>query len=831
MAVKDDDDRDERDSDAGDEAPPESTPDSEKPAAEEADEESTEDSESSDEAEASETPAASIPPEAGSGKPAPLWVVPGYVIGLILVYVGQRILEPMPTGQWIATLLGVLMVVGATLVRFLPQYRVGGERRDIEKLLAVLSAVGVVALLLYTATTEWGVQKFGIAAMEPDTQERVTGVLTIAWIALVALAVIPMLFAEGALLPMRHAARPEARRVRAAAVGGLTLVIAAVYGALFVYSADKLDMKVDYSYFKTAGPSESTKKIAASLDEKLDVIAFFPQVNEIKTEVAGYLNELAKGNPNLNIEIQDRLLVPKRARDLKVTQDGVIVLSKGSVNEVLTIGIEDKNARPKLKTLDRDFQEKLLKIVRARRIVYLTVGHGELNDASQGDANARGVKIVRQILQKQNYLIKDLGLSQGLASEIPDDADVVLVLGPSEPFAPEELSTLQRYADRGGRLLIALDPDAVQWGEEAEGAGENVEGGETPTEAPTTSAAPTASAAPSASAPTPKKPELAKKPEAKKPGADPGKSPTGGKPELAKKPEAKKPVDPKKPELAKKEAGDAGAPASAAGEKKPTVEPVAELPTNTKGSLSALARVAGLEFSPIVLANDKAHLRRRFNDSDRTLLVSNRFSSHAAVSTLSRNSARLAVVFFGTGSFEKASGRNDKVDFAIRSVAGTFPDTNRNYKEDPDEKANTFNLGAAVTRPRTGPPLRRAKPEPEAGKPEEKKDEKKKKDKKKEEDSDEMRAFVLADADSLTDVVLSNVPGNQLLFADAVRWLGGEESYSGEVNSEEDVRIEHTKQKDLVWFYATIFGAPALVLGLGLAYSRRSARRGKGGRK
>jgi hypothetical protein len=721
MAVKDDDDRDERDSDAGDEAPPDSKPDSEKPAAEEPDEDSTEESESSDEAEPSETPAASIPPEPGSGKPAPLWVVPGYVIGLILVYVGQRILEPMPTGQWIATSLGGLMVVGATLVRFLPQYRVGGERRDIEKLLAVLSVVGVVALLLYTATTEWGVQKFGIASMEPDTQERVTGVLTIAWIAMVALAVIPMLFAESALLPMRHAARPEARRVRAAAVGGLTLVIAAVYGALFVYSADKLDMKVDYSYFKTAGPSESTKKIAASLDEKLDVIAFFPQVNEIKTEVAGYLNELAKGNPNLNIEIQDRLLVPKRARDLKVTQDGVIVLSKGSVNEVLTIGIEDKNARPKLKTLDRDFQEKLLKIVRSRRIVYLTVGHGELNDASQGDASARGVKIVRQILQKQNYLIKDLGLSQGLASEIPDDADVVLVLGPSEPFAPEEIATLERYANRGGRLLIALDPDAVQWGEEAEGAppGENGEAGETPTEAPTTSAAPTPSAAPPSSAQTkpelakkpgePKKPELAKKPEAKKPGDDPGKSPTGGKPE------------PKKPELAKKEAGDAGAPAT--GETKPPKEPVAELPTNTKGSLSALARVVGLEFLPTVLANDKAHLRRRFNDSDRTLLVSNRFSSHAAVSTLSRNSARLAVVFFGTGSFEKASGKNDKVDFAIRSVAGTFPDTNRNYKADPDEKANTFNLGAAVTRPRTGPPLRRAKPEAEV-KPGEKPDDK-----------------------------------------------------------------------------------------------------------
>jgi hypothetical protein len=68
------------------------------------------------------------------------------------------------------------------------------------------------------------------------------------------------------------------------------------------------------------------------------------------------------------------------------------------------------------------------------------------------------------------------------------------------------------------------------------------------------------------------------------------------------------------------------------------------------------------------------------------------------------------------------------------------------------------------------------------------------------------------------------------LTVDAVRWLGGEESFAGEVNNEEDVRIEHTQQKDLVWFYATIFGAPALVLGLGLTYSRRS-RRPRGGKK
>jgi hypothetical protein len=46
-------------------------------------------------------------------------------------------------------------------------------------------------------------------------------------------------------------------------------------------------------------------------------------------------------------------------------------------------------------------------------------------------------------------------------------------------------------------------------------------------------------------------------------------------------------------------------------------------------------------------------------------------------------------------------------------------------------------------------------------------------------------------------------------------------------NVEEDKRIEHTKQVDMNWFYATIFGVPGAVLGLGLFISRRSRSGGK----
>ncbi len=692
-------------------------------------------------------PAPASPPAAPATRPAPVWIVPLYVGGLLLVFLGERVIGEIPTWHTAVSGAGVAAVVVATALRFAPRFRVGGERRHIEQLLAVLSVTGLAALALYFATTDWGTALVHIDALKPVTRERALGTLNVVWVALVGLSVLPMLFAEGAMLPMRHAERPESRRVRAAAASGVALALAAVYGALFVYAASGTDLRVDYSYFKTSRPSDSTRKIAESLNAPVKIIAFFPDVNDVKNEVQRYLRDLAKGIPNVQVEIHDRLLVPKLARDLKATQDGEIVLEKGDVHETLSIGTDMDAARPKLKTLDRDFQEHLLKLVRSRRTAYLTTGHGELADtASRTGETGHSSSIVRLLLEKQNYLVKNLGIGQGLATDVPDDADMVIVLGPGQPFAPEEIASLKRYAERGGHLLLALDPDAIPAGELALAAAPAASG----------SAAPAASGA---HAPKP----------------TPSAEPAGAGPE---------------PALAK--------------------------------SLDALAGVVGLSFSPTELATDdpRYHVRRRANESDRTQLVTNRFSSHASVSTLSRNASRgAAILVFGSGSLERASGSTDKVDFTVRSMPGTFADENRDYKQEPNEKRSMYNIAAAVSAPAMNAP---APPKDAA------KDKQGDKDKKKT-TPPEMRAFVIADADSLSDLVLSQVMTNQLLFVDVVRWLGGEESFAGQVNTEEDRPIEHTKQKDLVWFYSTIFGAPALVLALGLVFSRRSRRR-KGGK-
>ena len=70
--------------------------------------------------------------------------------------------------------------------------------------------------------------------------------------------------------------------------------------------------------------------------------------------------------------------------------------------------------------------------------------------------------------------------------------------------------------------------------------------------------------------------------------------------------------------------------------------------------------------------------------------------------------------------------------------------------------------------------------------------------------------------------------GHSLESCSAVALRPYAEHLAGDTVSEKDVRIKHTRSKDVVWFYGSIVGAPLFVLGLGLfsvSWRRRRQRR------
>ena len=650
----------------------------------------------------------------------PWWLTGILFFGLLCLFAGQRALAHMDTTSTVLTALGLLSVIGATGVRVWAFTRERGRRRTVEAVMLLCHAGVGVALLLY----------FFVAAKD-DVEHKTYIMATVTWLIILGLSVIPLIMIETSLgfvgrdwFPVKgekvaDEAAVELFRVKEMATNGLTIALAAAFLMVTCNTMKDRDISKDVSYFKTSQPGSATVAMVNKMNAPLRVLLFFPDVNQVADEVEAYFRNLGDQTGKVVVERHDRYVSPALAKEHKVNADGTIVLLRGepdekkdakkdekkpeekpdegpvaSQSEKLTLPTDFSKARKdKLREFDADVQKALMKVVRAKRVAYFSVGHGELNDPkSTGpmenqDPLARST-LLKQLMSLLNYEVKDW---DGFGKPVPDDCTILFVLGPRHELLDEELAAIDDYLEKGGALLLVLDPQTKA--------------------------------------------------------------------------------------------------------------------TN----LGPLEGRLGVKFDPGVLMDDKEFMVQQHNSSDHRLILTNQFSSHASVTTLSRGGVRSGILLIESGhllphDFMVEQGKEPpKRTWVVRSMSTSFVDLDGDKEyDDGSEKRDRYNIAAAIE------------------------DENDKSDKGKEEEKTGMRAMVFADSEAFSDVLLRKVPLIQALVVDAVKWLGGEEDLAGETISEKDVLIEHTKSEDVVWFYLSLVGAPLIILGLGLTsvmWRRRRAQR------
>jgi ABC-type uncharacterized transport system involved in gliding motility auxiliary subunit len=103
---------------------------------------------------------------------------------------------------------------------------------------------------------------------------------------------------------------------------------------------------------------------------------------------------------------------------------------------------------------EQAFTSAILEVTQTRQPkVLFTTGHGEMG---LSDPSTRGLAIAQSILQDDNVIVEEwptLG-----KAEVPADADLVVIAGPSSNFVEPELLMLRSHLDNGGHMLVALDP-------------------------------------------------------------------------------------------------------------------------------------------------------------------------------------------------------------------------------------------------------------------------------------------------------------------------------------------------------------------------------------
>ncbi|HXU81879.1 MAG TPA: Gldg family protein, partial [Polyangia bacterium] len=377
--------------------------------------------------------------------------------GLLGVYIGERAVESGKAAI-VLTVLGLALAVAGTAWRVVEMKQARPHARAGEKWLALLSGLGLVALLFYFFNSSLTFQLTGRTLEQ--SSPRLSGVVSTLWPALLLSSILPMLFGELSLASMAKAPVLDLQRVKAAMMSALGLGFALVFCFATYYVASERDKKLDLAYFRTAKAGEATRKLVKLLDKPVRISLFFPPSNEVFEEVRSYFGDLTAESKQVVVEYFDQAIHPAKARELGVSGNGAIVIQRDALKEQLNIPLQLEQARAQLKKLDEEVHKRIIGVTRPNRVVYFTQGHDERAFAPGSETDQRGtVRVLKELLTDQNYQPKELGVAQGLGTDVPSDAGVVMILGPRKPFLKEETDALLRYLDRKGRLLIALDPE------------------------------------------------------------------------------------------------------------------------------------------------------------------------------------------------------------------------------------------------------------------------------------------------------------------------------------------------------------------------------------
>ena len=236
-----------------------------------------------------------------------------------------------------------------------------------------------------------------------------------------------------------------AKNTRAARLGGaaalMTLLVLGIL-AIVSFLSVRHQKRVDLTEQQLYSLSEQTHKVLENLETEVEVVGFF-RTEPARISFQNFMQEFRYVSSWLNYESVDPEEDPGRTSQYEIQRNGQVVVSSGPKREMLDDYSEEKVINA------------IIKVTRTEeKVVYFLEGHGERGIQ---DTEAEGFSLVREAVEKQNYQVKSYNLAQ--ENKVPEDATLLVSVGPKVNFFPNEVNLLQEFLASGGKLLLLVDPD------------------------------------------------------------------------------------------------------------------------------------------------------------------------------------------------------------------------------------------------------------------------------------------------------------------------------------------------------------------------------------
>ncbi len=238
------------------------------------------------------------------------------------------------------------------------------------------------------------------------------------------------------------------------------------------YFGWKYHKRFDWTGSQLYSLSEKTRNVLSELDRDVRFVVFLsPQQQDLYEPVRELLARYEAASRRIDVEMFDPEKNPIKAQQLTqrygVTSAGVVVesgedrrvIDSADLAELDFSGVQ-MGQGPEMSAFKGEqlFTGAILQLAEGRKPkILFTTGHGE---RSLDDRSPRGLAGAQEILGGDNFDIEEWA-SLGKPA-VPDGTDLLVIAGPSGSFVQPELDTLSTYLNRGGRMLVLLDPTLGQ---------------------------------------------------------------------------------------------------------------------------------------------------------------------------------------------------------------------------------------------------------------------------------------------------------------------------------------------------------------------------------
>jgi ABC-type uncharacterized transport system involved in gliding motility auxiliary subunit len=267
-------------------------------------------------------------------------------------------------------------------------------------------------------------------------------------------------------------ARVNRRLIHRGTVSAAAILAAALL-VIVNYLGWKYHERFDWTKSDLYSLSEKSTNVLRDLDRDVRFIVFIPpnQQQEVYQPVRELLARYEAASPRVKVELVDPEKNPVKAQQLAqqygVTSPGVAVSSGNDRRFIDSADLVEVDfaamqtgQQPGMSGFKGEqlFTSTILQLREGRKPkILFTTGHGE---RSLDDRGPQGFAGAQEILGRDNFEIEEWA-SLGKPA-VPDGTDLVVIAGPTGSFVPPELNALTAYLDRGGRVLVLLDPTLGQ---------------------------------------------------------------------------------------------------------------------------------------------------------------------------------------------------------------------------------------------------------------------------------------------------------------------------------------------------------------------------------